>query len=168
MRAALLTLLAEGPSNGYRLMQTIAERTDDLWRPSPGSVYPALAQLTDEGLVEPTEVDGRPGVTLTDEGRRWVEEHKDDPAPWDTVPRPHSAHGTLRESAMTLMAALHTVAEAGTPAQVESARTVLDDARRALYRLLAEDTATPAPSGSASDDQAAQSAEEAPGRASDA
>ena len=58
VRAALLLLLAEEARNGYQLMQTIEERSGGRWRPSPGSVYPALAQLEDEGLVRAVERDG--------------------------------------------------------------------------------------------------------------
>src|SRR5881396_519230 len=69
VRAALLVLLAEEPRNGYGLMQEIERRSDGVWRPSPGSVYPALALLEDEGLVRTTEEDGRKVFTLTDAGR---------------------------------------------------------------------------------------------------
>src|SRR5215210_86537 len=59
VRAALLVLLAEEPRNGYQLMQEIEERSDGVWRPSPGSVYPALQQLEDEGLVRVAPGEGR-------------------------------------------------------------------------------------------------------------
>src|ERR1700761_5154502 len=48
-------LLAEEPRNGYQLMQTIEERSGGRWSPSPGSVYPTLAQLEDEGLIRSTD-----------------------------------------------------------------------------------------------------------------
>src|SRR6476659_7019069 len=68
VRAALLVLLSEGPRNGYTLMQEIEDRTDGVWRPSPGSVYPTLAQLEDEGLVRTQETDGRKEFKITDAG----------------------------------------------------------------------------------------------------
>src|SRR5215212_643106 len=74
VRAALLVLLAEEPRNGYQLMQEIEQRSDGVWRPSPGSVYPALQLLEDEGLVR-VEGEGRKAYTLTDEGRAYVESH---------------------------------------------------------------------------------------------
>ena len=51
VRTSILALLAEQPLNGYQIMQTLAERTDGAWKPSPGAVYPALSQLEDEGLI---------------------------------------------------------------------------------------------------------------------
>src|ERR687895_2379472 len=86
VRAALLVLLAEEPRNGYQLMQAIEERSDGVWRPSPGSVYPALQQLEDEGLVRVEESAGAKAYALTDEGREYVEAHRDKlGTPWDAV-----------------------------------------------------------------------------------
>src|SRR5215218_4893726 len=75
VRAALLVLLGEEPRNGYQLMQEIEQRSDGVWRPSPGSVYPALQQLEDEGLVRVAPGEGRKAFELTDEGRAHVEAH---------------------------------------------------------------------------------------------
>src|ERR1700744_6245028 len=65
VRLAMLMLLAEGPANGYQLMQALEERSDGRWRPSPGSVYPALSQLEDEGLINSTAVEGESGRTFS-------------------------------------------------------------------------------------------------------
>ena len=70
IRTAALLLLAEEPRNGYQIMQEVEERSDGVWSPSPGSVYPALAQLEDEGLIRSEEADGRKLFALTDAGRR--------------------------------------------------------------------------------------------------
>ena len=70
VRAAILALLAEEPRNGYQLIQEIDERSDGEWRPSPGAVYPALQQLTDEGLIEADEQDGRRTFRLSETRRR--------------------------------------------------------------------------------------------------
>src|SRR2546423_13985590 len=78
VRAALLVLLDEEPRNGYGLMQEIEARSDGLWRPSPGSVYPALSQLEDEGLIPAQEEEGRKRFGLTDAGRTYVEEHREE------------------------------------------------------------------------------------------
>src|SRR5919107_2960735 len=84
VRAALLVLLAEEPRNGYGLMQEIEARSNGAWRPSPGSVYPALSQLEDEGLVRAEERDGSRVFTLTDAGREYVGSN-DLGAPWEAV-----------------------------------------------------------------------------------
>src|ERR1700735_3055843 len=79
VRAAALALLAEGPMNGYQIIQEISERSGGVWRPSPGSVYPALQQLEDEGLIRAEDLEsGRKGFVLTDQGRTYLTEHADE------------------------------------------------------------------------------------------
>src|SRR6201999_2565640 len=86
IRSAILLLLADEPRNGYGLMQEIEERSGGVWRPSPGSVYPALSQLEDEGLVKAEERDGRRTYVLTDAGRTYVDDRRDElVAPWDEM-----------------------------------------------------------------------------------
>ena len=70
VRAAILSVLSDAPRNGYQVIQEIAERTGGAWKPSPGSIYPTLQQLEDEGLVVQTEDGGRKAYALTDEGSR--------------------------------------------------------------------------------------------------
>jgi DNA-binding PadR family transcriptional regulator len=142
VRAAALALLAEEPMNGYQIIQEISERSGGVWRPSPGSVYPALQQLEDEGLIrtEPGE-GGRRGYVLTDDGQHYVQAHPDEVnAPWDVVAG--GAGGAAIEMRTLLgqlgMAAFQVVS-AGTDAQQAKARTVLADARKSLYRILAAD-----------------------------
>jgi DNA-binding PadR family transcriptional regulator len=141
VRAALLVLLAEEPRNGYQLMQEIEERSDGVWRPSPGSVYPALQQLEDEGLVRVEQREGGKAYALTDEGRAYVEERRDKlGAPWDAV------KGDVGEGAWEMMApmrqigmALFQLMHSGSEQQQAEAKKVLSETRRALYRILAED-----------------------------
>jgi hypothetical protein len=84
VRAAILAVLAEQPMNGYQIIQEIAERSGGVWKPSPGSIYPTLQQLEDEGLVTADAATGRRTFTLTDEGRAYVAEHADEvTAPWE-------------------------------------------------------------------------------------
>ena len=88
IRAAVLALVAEQPRHGYEIIQEIAERTGGVWRPSPGSVYPTLSQLEDEGLVRVEQAEGRRVVHLTEEGTRYVEEHRAElDAVWESVGR---------------------------------------------------------------------------------
>jgi DNA-binding PadR family transcriptional regulator len=141
VRAALLVLLEEEPRNGYGLMQEIERRSQGVWRPSPGSVYPALQQLEDEGLVRAVERGSRREYELTDEGRAHVEEHRDQLSePWAEVAgEMGSGVFELRALAGQVTAALMQVAFTGSEAQVEEAKKILSDARRSLYRILAED-----------------------------
>jgi len=148
VRAAALALLAEEPMNGYQIIQAISERSDGVWRPSPGSVYPALQQLEDEGLIRAEAAEGgRRAYQLTDEGRAYVEAHPDEVrAPWDVFA------GAMGDSAREMRSligqvamAAHQVMSAGTDSQVAQARQVLTDTRKSLYRLLAaDDDETPA------------------------
>ncbi|MEV0358910.1 PadR family transcriptional regulator [Nocardia sp. NPDC050697] len=141
VRAAVLLLLTERPMHGYELIQRIRERSEDVWRPSPGSIYPALAQLEDEGLIVIEKVSGRKTAKLSEEGVRYVEEHRDELGdPWADVTGDVGPHARdLRELVGALMGAVGQVAAAGTPAQAAKAADVLTEARRALYRILAED-----------------------------
>jgi DNA-binding PadR family transcriptional regulator len=141
IRSAILLLLAEEPRNGYGLMQEIEERSGGVWRPSPGSVYPALSQLEDEGLVRATERDGRKAFALTDEGTAHVEANRERMGtPWETVGEGASDElHELRHAAQALAIAAMQVAQTGTKDQLAEAKAILEDARRRLYRLLAGD-----------------------------
>jgi DNA-binding PadR family transcriptional regulator len=152
IRSAILLLLAEEPRNGYGLMQEIEERSGGVWRPSPGSVYPALSQLEDEGLVQATEHDGRKSFTLTDEGTAHVEANRERfGTPWETVGEGASGElHDLRHSAQALAIAAMQVAQTGTKQQLAEAKEILEDARRGLYRLLAGDAPTDDPQDDAS------------------
>ncbi len=144
VRAAVLVLLEEQPRNGYQLIQELTERSGGAWRPSPGSVYPVLSQLQDEGLVAPDPTDGGRGFTLTDAGRNEVEEHRERLGkPWEvaaaSVSEPRfELIGTARQVA----GAVRQVMEIGTEVQVGRATEVLTEARRRIYQILAEDAPT--------------------------
>lgn len=143
VRVAALLLLAEEPRNGYAIMQELEQRSGGVWRPSPGSVYPALSQLEDEGLIRSRQADGGRVFELTEAGQDHLAERPADaPAPWDTVGQgvPDGARamfGQLRP----LAAAVAQVAQAGTPEQAQRVTEILDHARRSIYRILAGDDA---------------------------
>jgi DNA-binding PadR family transcriptional regulator len=144
VRAAILDLLAEGqPWNGYQIIQEIGARTQGVWRPSAGSVYPALQQLEDEALIraEAAGEDRRRMFTLTEEGRAYVEAHADElRASWDAVTGSvDAADVQLMETLRQVAVAVTQVTQAGSAAQVGQASKILVDTRRALYRILAAD-----------------------------
>ena len=139
VRAAALLLLAEEPRNGYQLMQEIEARSNGVWRPSPGSVYPALSQLGDEGLVRAEESEGRRTFTLTDAGRTYVEEHRDElGSPWDEM---SGAVGddlaALASDVRQVMMATAQIGQIGNDNQLVAASKILTEARKALYGILA-------------------------------
>jgi DNA-binding PadR family transcriptional regulator len=141
VRAALLVLLAEEPRNGYALMQEIERRSDGVWRPSPGSVYPALAQLEDEGLVRVEESEGRKSYRLSDEGTAYVDEHREELGqPWESLLDESAEQALdLRGLMFGIGGAVMQIVSGGDKAQVDQARDVLKNARRDLYKILAED-----------------------------
>ena len=140
IRAATLALLAEQPMHGYQIIQEITDRSSGVWTPSPGSVYPTLQHLEDEGLVTVTITEGKKVFSLTDAGRAANESTAATSAPWEEVGR-DVGEGLLdlRDNMGQVIAAVRQIARGGTTAQVAGAKRVLGDARRALYRILAED-----------------------------
>ncbi|MBW8487328.1 PadR family transcriptional regulator [Actinomadura parmotrematis] len=138
VRAALLALLAERPMHGYEMIQELDERTGGVWRPSPGSVYPTLQMLEDEGLVSSEEQGGKRLFSLTDTGR--AEASAQATAPWEEVTEAAGASAVRgREAIGQLMGALHQVMAVGSEAQQARALDVVNDARRRLYGILADD-----------------------------
>ncbi len=140
VRLAVLRLLAEEPSNGYQLMQAIEQRSDGRWRPSPGSMYPTLAQLEDEGLIRSSEADGSRRFEITDAGREHLETRGDEPAPWE--PQGKAGEDALTELGPVIMGlgkAAWQVASVGDADQRSRAVQLLAETQRALYRILAEE-----------------------------
>jgi DNA-binding PadR family transcriptional regulator len=142
VRAAVLALLAEEPRHGYAIMTELGERSGGLWRPSPGSVYPVLQQLQDEGLVLVEEADGRRIFTLSEAGRSYVAEHPEEMAePWRVAESgPMQRAQSLMFSVQALGAAADQVARLGTEEQATQAVAALDEARKRLYRILGGET----------------------------
>jgi DNA-binding PadR family transcriptional regulator len=139
VRTAILYLLAEEPMHGYQIMQELSERTDGLWKLSPGSVYPTLQQLEDEALVKAEQADGKNVFHLTDEGVAKVEASEEAP-PWERFGA-ESNDGLigLRETGFQVGAAVMQVARAGSASQVAKAQAVLEETRRRIYQILGED-----------------------------
>ncbi len=143
IRTAALLLLAEEPRNGYQIMQEVEQRSEGAWRPSPGSVYPALQQLEDEGLISSEEIDGRKAYRLTVEGLAQVEARSpDQAAPWEQQAggEGHAQAAELGKTMREVAFAFVQVMRAGSPQQQEQARRALVEVRRELYRILGEGT----------------------------
>ena len=144
VRAGILVLLAEQPRNGYQMMQELEQRSQGMWRPSPGSIYPALQQLEDEGLVQEEKTGSGRTFHLTAAGKTYVSKHRDDlTAAWESATESSEPDGHERWEFMALMrpiahAAIQ-IAHSGTAAQRAEAQRVLSEARRGLYRILAEE-----------------------------
>lgn len=139
-RAAILALLAEAPMHGYQMIREIEERSHGAWEPSPGSIYPTLQQLEDEGLVRADRQEGRRTYELTDEGRAQAEA-RTGPAPWERPGDEADADlAALREAAFGLMGAMRQLTAIGEPEQLQKALEILRDTRRRLYQVLAEDS----------------------------
>ncbi|MEU2553857.1 MULTISPECIES: PadR family transcriptional regulator [unclassified Streptomyces] len=139
VRASILALLKEGPRHGYEMIQEIAERSGGAWKPSPGSVYPTLQMLEDEGLIASASEGGKKLFSLTDSGRAAAEEGPE--APWEEASRgvDWEALGEIRQAGMGLMQAFGQVWNTGTKEQRDKAVAVLNDARKKLYLILADE-----------------------------
>jgi DNA-binding PadR family transcriptional regulator len=140
VRNAVLALLAERPMHGYEMIQELESRTGGIWRPSPGSVYPTLQLLEDEGLITAEETGGRRRYALTEAGRAEAQQAAQNP-PWqeygdDTV----SQAQEFRDAVFGIMNALRQVGFGGTDEQRARALEVLTDTKRRLYAILAEET----------------------------
>lgn len=141
IRSAILALLWETPMHGYQIITELSERSGGDWRPSAGSVYPTLQQLTDEGLVRDEERDGRRVYELTDSGRAEAERSRSAVPPWQSASR--DGRPDLRRVAVQVMAATMQVAQGRDPAMQTRAYELLAECRRSLYRLLADDDTAP-------------------------
>ena len=133
-------MLSETALNGYQIIQEIAERTGGGWKPSPGSIYPTLQQLEDEGLVRQETEGGKRAFTLTDEGNTYVAEHADEVnAPWQAMTAASSDDDGLKPLIGQVAAAIWQILAVGTPEQQAQGREALIELRKRLYAILAGD-----------------------------
>ena len=140
VRSAVLSLLAEKPMHGYQIIREIEDRSGGSWKPSPGSVYPTLQLLTDEGLITASESDGRKTYSLTEEGRSVADADSDKSAPWEASgARENPRTRALPKAGMDLAQTVAQVGRSGSTEQVRQAVDVLDEARRKLFSILAQD-----------------------------
>ncbi len=140
VRIAVLALLAESPMHGYQIIQELGERSGGQWRPSAGSVYPTLQLLEDEGLVSASEQDGKRVFELSDAGRKVLAERKDTTPPWEQMAGDvDDDDAKLMSSVRAAGAAAMQAFSAGSPEQRRKVAEVLDEARKRIYAILAED-----------------------------
>jgi DNA-binding PadR family transcriptional regulator len=138
IRQLILSALRDKPMHGYQVIQELETQSGGRWRPSAGSVYPTLQQLEDEGLVRSEDVEGRRTYSLTDDGRAVAAATPAGRGPWaDSAERDDAVN--VRHLAMQLVAAVMQVSRIGSPQMQRDARDILVNARRSIYRLLAED-----------------------------
>ena len=138
VRAALLLALQEGPAHGYELGQRLERASGGAWRPSPGSIYPTLQALADEEVVVSSERDGKRIYELDKRGRAELKERSDrgDATPWQAASDAPSSD--LKEAVHALKEAAKQIGTVGTADQVARATTIVVEARRQVYELLAK------------------------------
>jgi DNA-binding PadR family transcriptional regulator len=141
-RGLLLVALLDGPGHGYELIRRLESSSAGAWTPSPGSVYPALSLLADEGLVSCVADGDKRVYTLTSDGQTAAQLASQTPRPWD-VPHHHASTSDgrpgLRDLTHSVRAAARQVGLEGSPAQIAQAIEVMRSTRQQLYRLLAEE-----------------------------
>ena len=126
--------------HGYQIIHEIEERSGGAWKPSPGSEYPTLQLLADEGLISAEESNGRKTYSLTDEGKKKAGANADQSAPWEAHGTEHSGRrSALPKAGIDLAQAVGQVGRTGSAEQVAEAVAVLDDARRRIYAILARE-----------------------------
>jgi DNA-binding PadR family transcriptional regulator len=138
VRSAVLALLAERPMHGYQIIREIEERSGGSWKPSAGSVYPTLQLLADEGTISAEESNGRKIYSLTEAGREEVAQDHG-ATHWDSPGSHAGGFAALPKAGVELAQAAAQVGRTGSPEQVQQAVAVLDDARRRIYAILAQD-----------------------------
>lgn len=139
VRSAILRLLSEQPMHGYQIIQELSERSGGAWNPSAGSIYPALQLLADEGLITAEETAGKRVYSLTDAGTASVAETAEQPAPWEDAAQSGTGVAGLREASAKLMPALMQIGRSGSADKIGAAIEILNDTRKKLYAILAED-----------------------------
>lgn len=139
VRAAVLALLSEGPMHGYQMIRAIEERTHGSWKPSAGSVYPTLQMLADEGLVTTEMAQDRKVYSLTDAGREEATAAAAS-APWsNSTGFDGKSMSALPKAGVELAQAIGQVLRSGSSEQHKQAVEVLEEARRKIYSILAQD-----------------------------
>lgn len=138
VQPAVIALLKERDMHGYQIIQELTERSGGAWSPSPGSIYPTLQALEDQGLVSSEKVGGKRVFTLTDAGREYADTLPEQ-APWDDMSVGFESTRKLREVVGGLMAATFQVGRTGSSQQVEKTVAILTEARKRIYELLASD-----------------------------
>lgn len=138
VRTAILVLLTDRPMHGYEMIQEIAERSNGLWKPSPGSVYPTLQLLVDEGLIVGTETDGsRKLFELTEDGRTSAGAVV--APPWEQITEGvEPGQLNLRDAVGQLFGAVAQSAHTASPEQQQRIVDIVNNARREVYQILGE------------------------------
>ncbi len=141
IRTAVLAILAEEPGHGYEVIQRLEEKTNGAWRPSPGSVYPTLQLLADEGLARSIERDGKRVYELTATGREEAAQRIEDAGgtPWELDRRADGQIGEFRDALRQLITAATGVIKSGNAEQITRTNEILKRARKEIYAMLAED-----------------------------
>jgi DNA-binding PadR family transcriptional regulator len=139
IREAILRLLSEQPMHGYQIIQELSARSGGSWSPSPGSVYPTLQLLSDEGLIVAEETGGKKVFSLTEAGTAAVAATADQPSPWEEAAQGGIGVQGYREAIGKFMPVVFQIGKNGTPDQTAAAIEILNDARKKLYAILAEE-----------------------------
>jgi len=141
LRHEILSVLESGPRHGYDIMLELGRRRGG-FRPSPGSVYPALQMLEDAGYVRGKDADGKRVYEITDEGRAHLKENVDDDDLEfdDAQDGAHELFTSGAQALRGLIEAAKQVARLGDERLLRDAIEILDEARRDLYKLLADES----------------------------
>lgn len=136
----VLGVLTEGPRHGYEIMAAIEAKRG--FRPSPGSIYPALQMLDDGDFVNSREADGKRVYEITDTGTALLREYRESPRGAESDEAPTAGAELVMRGMRTVIGlkdAIKQIARSGDVVLIERAVEILGRARRELYTILAED-----------------------------
>lgn len=136
MTPIILQLLLEKPMHGYEVISTLSEKSNGMWRPSAGTIYPTLQMLEEQGLLSNDESSGKKVYSLTDDGRKQADEVKDTfKAPWDCGDVCAQDFQRIREKAHGTMTAFRKVVSLQDEEKTAKAFEILEDAKAQLEAL---------------------------------
>ena len=157
----LLELIKEQPRHGYDLIKALEERNSGFYRPSPGSVYPTLQLLEDEGHLRSETIDGKRTYTITEMGEKLLAEREQEQPDRGGEREHFGRHGhgfggrggeqdssealrnDLRHSTEALMQSIMQAGRFGTPDQIKAAQELVSKTNQEVHKILARNTDTP-------------------------
>lgn len=142
IRFVLLQLLKDESHHGYELIKAIEERSGGFYRPSPGMIYPTLQLLEEEGNLTSQLVDDKRVYTITDAGRKLLEEQENSQQGGPRWGRHKNQDFPqmmeLRQSMMALFESVMQTARYGTPEQVKAVQGLIEATNQQVHAIMAQ------------------------------
>ncbi len=132
IQAMILDVLQSKPMHGYEIIRYLEDRSQGVWRPSPGSIYPTLQMLVDQGLIEAEEDKGKKIYSLTEAGKQKAKSQDPQDMPWERGNRAPERIMQLRMIGMQFMKTMKQIIRHGSDQQFDAAREVVEKSLKDL------------------------------------